>query len=108
MRPPVDIEMARCMACGHIDAITCVVCSECLGIDMAACAVPGTGRLATWTTIRRAPTRFREQAPYHVCVVDLDSGQRVTGRLDTLAGAKSGTQVMAVPSESGIRLFTLA
>ncbi|MDA3920033.1 MAG: OB-fold domain-containing protein [Salinisphaera sp.] len=108
MRVPVDIEMARCVACGHVDAITCVLCAKCLGTEMAAHAVPGRGRLATWTTIRRPPTRFCELAPYYVCVVDLDSGPRVTGRIDTLAGAKSGAPVMAVPCESGIRLFTLA
>ncbi|OZB13252.1 MAG: hypothetical protein B7X58_09875, partial [Marinobacter sp. 34-60-7] len=28
--------------------------------------VAGTGRLVSWTVIRRAPTRFKGQAPYVV------------------------------------------
>jgi uncharacterized OB-fold protein len=43
--------------------------------------VPGQGALVTLTTIRRAPTAWRDRAPYRVVVVDLDAGPRVTGRL---------------------------
>ena len=41
----------------------------------------GTGRLLSWTTVRRPPSAFREDGPYSVAVVDLDVGVRVTGRL---------------------------
>lgn len=75
------LPMLRCIRCGRVDTPTRSVCSGCLSDEFEPVSVSGAGTLASWTTIRRAPTRFRDEAPYDVVVVDLDSGQRVTGRL---------------------------
>ena len=68
--------------------------------------MPGTGRLVSWTVVRRAPTRFRAEAPYAVCVVDLQAGLRVTGRLaDHAAEPRPGDAVRAVALGQGYAVF---
>ncbi len=81
MTVPLTIAMQRCRACGTVDALTRTVCARCLGDAFDRIEVEGRGTLASWTTIRRAPTQFRDDVPYDVCVVDLPNGQRITGRL---------------------------
>ena len=75
------LSMLRCADCNRIDSRQRVVCSACLSARLLAHEIPGDGRLVTLTTIRRAPTAWRDRAPYRVVVVDLDAGPRVTGRL---------------------------
>ena len=87
------LAMRHCLNCGAIDALTRTVCTECLGEAFDTIDVPGRGTLVSWTTIRRAPTQFRDDVPYDVCVVDLSNGQRVTGRLATGVDAAVGAPV---------------
>ena len=102
------IAMLRCTACGRIDSLGRVVCSGCLSTALEPVAVPGEGRLAAWTTIRRAPTRFQDDAPYDIAVVDLDNGQRVTGRLSPHGAAASvGARVAAVALDAPYNLFEI-
>jgi hypothetical protein len=81
MSAAAPISLLRCAGCGRLDGAGRTVCAGCLSFALEPVEVPGTGRLATWTTIRRAPSQFRDDAPYEVAVVDLDAGPRVTGRL---------------------------
>ena len=77
--------------------------------DLRPEAVPGVGRVVSFTTIRRAPTQFRDQAPYDVVVVDLDAGPRVTGRL---AGdsrrPEIGSRVHALRAERADTVFAVS
>lgn len=57
------------------------VCAGCLSSELKPVTVAGVGQVVSFTTIRRAPTQFRDQAPYEVVVVDLQAGPRITGRL---------------------------
>ena len=41
----------------------------------------GKGRLYSYTTMHAVPTAFRFEAPYRVCIVDLDEGIRLVTRL---------------------------
>jgi uncharacterized OB-fold protein len=83
------LSMLRCADCNRIDSRQRVVCSGCLSARLLAHEVAGHGRLVTLTTIRRAPTAWRDRAPYRVVVVDLDAGPRVTGRLSPDAAEPS-------------------
>jgi uncharacterized OB-fold protein len=102
------IAVLRCADCGRIDSPGRAVCAGCLSTRLEPDRVAGSGRLATWTTIRRAPTRFRDEAPYEVAVVDLDAGLRVTGRLARGASPEVGARVLALPSETPYPLFDVA
>lgn len=103
-----SLTMVKCTRCGRIDAATRTICSECLGDSFECVEVEGAGNLVSWTTIHRAPTRFRDEAPYQVGVVDLDSGQRVTGRLQPSAHTTVGARVIAVDVTGPAPVFQLA
>jgi uncharacterized OB-fold protein len=104
--PTVTVEALRCQSCGTLDPGPRELCRICFSADLRACSVPGDGQLVSWTTVRRAPTRFKGQAPYTVAVVDLDAGVRVTGRLrgshDSL---RVGAPVAATALEGGAYVF---
>ena len=108
MSAAAPIAVLRCADCGRVDSPGRAVCAGCLSTRLEPDRVAGSGRLATWTTIRRAPTRFRDEAPYEVAVVDLDAGLRVTGRLATGASPEVGVRVLALPSETPYPLFDVA
>lgn len=103
------VSLVRCATCGHLDTATRAVCSRCLGEVLRPEQVPGTGRLASFTTIRRAPAAFRDQAPYDVVLVDLDAGPRVTGRLaHDSAPPTLGAQVRLLSHEGTGLVFSVA
>jgi len=87
----------QCLSCGTIDAACIDTCAKCLDTNMARIEVAGTGTLASWTTIRKPPLRFKGDGLYHVAVVDLDCGIRVTGRLLHEEHDRIGERVIAVP-----------
>ena len=106
MPEAVLVAVLRCAACGTLDPGPRDLCAACHEPDLVPAEVPGSGALVSWTTIRRAPTRFKGQAPYTIAVVDLDSGLRLTGRIrgdeDRL---RLALPVVAVGEENGAYLF---
>jgi len=103
------LPMVRCAACGRVDTPRRVVCSACLASDLESIAISGKGVVASFTTIRRAPTQFRDRAPYDVVVIDLDAGLRVTGRLDPQSlPAAVGARVHLVSSEGSDTVFAVS
>jgi len=105
---PAPVTLSRCADCGRLDGAGRTVCVGCLSFRLEPIEAPGSGRLATWTTIRRAPSRFRDDAPYDVAVVDLDAGPRVTGRLVAGGAAPEvGAAVRALACDAPYLLFEL-
>jgi uncharacterized OB-fold protein len=106
MSGAAPIALLRCADCGRLDAAGRIVCAGCLSSRLEPTTAPGEGRLASWTTIRRAPTRFRDDQPYDIAVVDLDAGLRVTGRLAPGAHEPAvGAPVRALPIDAPYALF---
>lgn len=102
------LRMIRCTGCGRLDTPTRVLCAQCLSREFVATDVPGTGTLASWTTIRRASAQFRSEAPFDVAVVDLDAGPRVTGRLHPQSPTPAvGARVKAVSANRADAVFTV-
>lgn len=102
----MEVTVLRCANCGALDPGPREICARCLSTALEPVALPGTGRLMSWTMIRRAPTRFRAEQPYAVCVVDLDAGLRVTGRLaDPESEPPPGALVRAVAAGEGYTVF---
>jgi uncharacterized OB-fold protein len=101
------IPVLRCTGCGALDPGPREICAACLSASLEPVEVPGEGRLVSWTMIRRAPTRFRPEAPYAVCVVELDAGDlRVTGRLsDPATDPAPGARLRAISRVDGYSLF---
>jgi uncharacterized OB-fold protein len=99
----------KCPRCGTLDVGPSSICRVCGAEPMGKTPVAGTGRLVSWTVIRRAPTRFETQAPYVVVVVDLDCGLRVTGRCTKEVEALStGATVRCTGSNDETSFFDLA
>ncbi len=107
MNAPVSIAMQKCRHCGAVDALTRTVCSTCLGAAFDPLDVEGSGTLVSWTTIRRAPTQFRDEVPYDVCVVDLPGGHRVTGRLAESDRVGVGVPVVATALRGDTPIFSI-
>lgn len=105
-RPVASVTVLRCRNCSALDPGPRSLCPSCHCAELVRVSVPGTGRLVSWTTIRRAPSAFRDQAPYHVAVIDLDAGVRMTARLlSPAANARLGGRVACVDVHDGIPLF---
>jgi uncharacterized OB-fold protein len=105
-RGAITVAALCCAACGALDPGPRELCAVCGSPDLAEKALPGTGALVSWTIIRRAPTRFKGQAPYAIAVVELTAGVRITGRL---RGAPDhmqlGTPLVAIDVADGAYLF---
>lgn len=97
MPDAMAMKVMRCTACGTLDPGPREVCPKCFKSALAPAEVPGTGRLVSWTLIRRPPAQYREDGAYAVAIVKLDSGVQVTGRLkDPSEAVKPGARVKAV------------
>ena len=68
-------------------------CPTCGRTDLEPHEIPGDGRIVVWTTIHIPPTRYAEEAPYTVAIVELEAGLRTMGRLTGDAGRELGARV---------------
>jgi uncharacterized OB-fold protein len=100
MFTPEMISFHQCMQCGTLEAECIETCAKCLHTGMDTIQVPGVGTLASWTTIRKPPLQFKAEGPYHVGVVDLNNGFRITGRFLLEDGDQLGDRVVVVPTLS--------
>ena len=88
-----------CEACGKFTFPPKPVCPHCWSDKMLWKPLSSRGTLYSWTRIHSAPKVFVDEAPYAVCVVDLDIGLRIATRLVEGAGGgdfKCGTPVELV------------
>lgn len=101
-----QVKALRCENCGMLDPGPRKFCPKCHSAELTEISVPGVGTLLSWTTIRRPPTVFREEGPYHIAVVDLDAKLRVTVRLkDPSSGVALGARVLCVGTRNDIPVF---
>jgi uncharacterized protein len=94
--PLSALTVYQCHGCQTLTQRSPVVCARCLGRQFSAVSVAATGTLASWTTIRKPPLRFKSEGHYQVGVVDLDNGMRMSGRLLNEATDQAGERVQAV------------
>lgn len=69
------------------------VCPICGRSDLEPHEIAGEGRVIVWTTIHVPPTRYADEAPYTVAIVELEGGLRTMGRLTGDAGRELGAHV---------------
>ncbi|MCK4444902.1 MAG: Zn-ribbon domain-containing OB-fold protein [Thermoplasmata archaeon] len=77
-----QIAGTKCKNCGTMHFPPRADCDNCMSSDMEWLEREPKGKLATYTTIFYGPTGFEEDAPYTICVVDLEGGGRLMGWLD--------------------------
>jgi uncharacterized OB-fold protein len=71
----------RCRDCAKFTFPPKPVCPHCWSEAMDWQALSNRGTLYSWTRIHAAPRVFRDEAPYVVCIVDLDIELRIACRL---------------------------
>ncbi len=62
------------------------------------------GTVYTETVVHMAPPAFEKEVPYQVAIVSLDSGQRVTGRIEG-ARVSIDDRVALVDTREGVPFF---
>lgn len=70
-----------CEACGKFTFPPKPICPHCWSDRMAWKDLSALGTLYSWTRVHAAPKVFVDEAPYAVCVVDLDIGLRIATRM---------------------------
>lgn len=71
----------RCDACHKLTFPPKSFCPHCWHQTVTWTDVPKTGTVYSSTTVHIAPAIFAHEAPYDVCIVDLDAGIRIATRL---------------------------
>jgi hypothetical protein len=70
-----------CEACGKFTFPPKPICPHCWSDRMQWKDLGTRGTLYSWTRVHATPRVFTEEAPYTVCVVDLDMGLRIATRM---------------------------
>ena len=100
-----SLTVFRCMSCQTLIQLQPVVCAHCLQRRFQTEEVAATGVLASWTTVRKPPLRFKAEGAYQVAVVDLDNGMRICARLFSTPTDQLGDRVVLV-TENSIQTLT--
>jgi uncharacterized OB-fold protein len=90
------LKVYQCSQCQTLTQRQPVICAHCLSRQVHAKEVAAAGVLASWTTVRKPPVRFKSEGSYHVGVFDLDNGMRISGRLLHTPADKLGDRVILV------------
>lgn len=72
----------RCMHCEERLIPPRPACYACGSRDLELERQPETGAVFSYTEVRRPAPRFKDIAPFTVAIVELDSGAKLTARLD--------------------------
>lgn len=100
-----SLTVFRCMSCQTLIQLQPEVCAHCLQRRFQTEEVAATGVLASWTTVRKPPLRFKAEGAYQVAVVDLDNGMRICARLFSTPTDQLGDRVVLV-TENSIQTLT--
>lgn len=71
-----------CKSCGEVLVPPRPACYVCGSRDITVESQPRTGEVYSYTNLYTPPPAFEDEAPYTIAVVELDSGARLTGRVD--------------------------
>lgn len=71
-----------CADCGSVMVPPRPICRDCGSRSIDVQSQSTTGRIYTYTAVHTPPPALESDAPYTIAVVELDSGSRLTGRVD--------------------------
>jgi uncharacterized OB-fold protein len=75
------LEAGKCERCGKIFFPHRLICDECGNQKMNTIGLSRDGKLVTYTVIHIGPSKFADQAPYAVGIVELKEGVRLLAQL---------------------------
>jgi hypothetical protein len=73
---------AECRDCGAVLLPPRTACHACGSRRVSIAEQPKTGEVYSYTEVGRPPTGFEQLAPLTIAIVELESGARLTGRVD--------------------------
>jgi len=76
------LRTTRCLSCSHMTFPPKPVCPECWKSELEWVDLSGRGSLYSFTEVSAAPATFADEAPYVLCLVDLDEGIRCLSRIN--------------------------
>lgn len=74
-------QTTKCRECSHMTFPPKPVCPECWTSNLDWVELSGRGTLISYTEVSAAPAMFAHEAPYTLCIVDLDEGVRCVSRV---------------------------
>lgn len=74
---------AVCANCGTVLVPPRPACYECGSRDVHSEEQPQAGEIVSYTEVHKPPPAFADQAPFTVAIVELESGARLTGRVNS-------------------------
>ena len=77
-----DLLAARCTDCDERLVPPRPACYACGSRDLELEEQPDRGRIVSYTEVRKPAPPFADLAPFTVAIVELESGARLTGRVD--------------------------
>ena len=92
------LSVQKCCSCGSRHFPSSPVCPDCLSDDQQWEVVSGRGTLMSWVSFHRAYwSGWRDELPYHVCVVRLTEGPMIVSNFagELPVALKMGTPVRA-------------
>jgi uncharacterized OB-fold protein len=92
----------RCRTSGRVYFPPRAHCFESMSSDMEWFEVTGTGKLVSFSTLKYAPTGFKEDLPYTIALLDYGD-YKVFGRIDPgfpEADLAVGMEMRAVPGKT--------
>jgi len=92
----------RCVASGRHYFPPRAHCAESMSTDMEWFEVTGSGKLVSFSTLKYAPTGFKEDLPYTIALLDYGD-YKVFGRIDPAvpeADLAVGMEMRAVPGKT--------
>ena len=107
--PALSIHGVRCSVCEREHIAPQYVCRACGSDALAPVEVGGAGEIYAITTIHIPPDALRDEAPYLVGLIELDSGLRITARVrHARIPLRIGSPVQAVDEDSHGYIFASA
>lgn len=75
------LEAVKCQQCGKILFPPRLICPSCKAREFEAVQLKQEGKIISYTIIRVAPSRFIDQAPYAIGIIELDDGVRLLAQI---------------------------
>lgn len=75
------LEAGKCKQCGFIGFPKRLICPQCHSREFETIRLSREGKLLTYTIIHVGPTKFNDQVPYAVGVVELKEGVRLLSQI---------------------------
>ena len=84
----------KCISCNKVFTQHNNYCVECVTTELTEFELSPVGNIHSWTTIHIPPSRYKDDIPYTVILVEMIDGIKVMGLLKEINEAKVGKKVL--------------